>query len=572
MSRKNKEKPATPKQMETIVTALGQPLDEFVHTFTDDRKRKIFSDNLAKRLKQTEWLTSMSSGNGSYQPIYSEQVFQQINVNPVAASSVQIEKWLLAPQYFDQNLRHLSQYLSYAVGQYHRSIWYLNTIKAFNYMLLPSQTDVDIVKYDACLNVLQKMNVKYQMAKVDLQVMIDGVAPYWISETKDTISLLPLPADYCYITAPWTYGYLFAIDLVFFDQFISVPNQIPELYEAYKIFTDMRKAIMEGKKSKDDLPPYQYYQVPPDKGWIFSFNPVSSDKLPPLTSAMSSALDTLSYKELLKNKVALDLFKIIAMKIPLDKDHKQLAITYNMAEEITQIIQDLLPENIKCYSSPFESEPINTDQANRFDEIVNISNSTYYASAGQSQILFGSSQTKQSAAVKLSQEIDFLYSSKHMYAQYANFVNFQLRSRVKKSNYQVQFFGNSLKEIEELKQACENVRTCNSGILKMFACQGLEPFQVKSTLILEDKLGLRDLMSPLVSAFNSKNEDDSGRPEKTEKGDAGNITVDYDSNNQKFSLNNCLYCGESLGSNAIDGSFCNLECQELYIERYLEVR
>ena len=61
------------------------------------------------------------------------------------------------------------------------------------------------------------MNIKYQFPKMDLQVMQDGVGFYFIQETNDTITFLQLPTDYCHITAPWTYGWLFAIDLTYFD-------------------------------------------------------------------------------------------------------------------------------------------------------------------------------------------------------------------------------------------------------------------------------------------------------------------------------------------------------------------
>lgn len=538
MGRKKKEQPATPEQMNKINGMLGESLEDFVKTFTDERKRRIFSENLAKKLKQVEWLTTMSSSNGMYQPIYSEQLLQQINVNPQAASSSQIEKWLMSPQYFDQNLRHLSQYLSYAVGQYNRSIWYLNTIKAFNYVLLPSDSNIEneidmkeyLHAYDICLRTLQKMNIKYQLPKADLDVMVNGVSFFWVAETNDTISLLPLPADYCYITAPWTYGYMFAIDLVFFDQFISVPQQIPELYEAYNKFVQMRKDLFDGS---EELAPYQYYQVPVESGWVFTFDPIHPDKVPPLSSAMSAALDTLSYKELLKNKMALDLYKVIAMKIPLDKDNKQMAITYTLAEEITQTIQSLLPENIKAYSSPFESESISTDQSGRFDQIVDVSNNVYYASAGQSQGLFGSSDIKQGTALLLSSRVDFAYASTHMYSQFANFVNWVLLRKTKKYTFKVKFFGNKLNEKEERELALKEMTTGNSGVFDYFAAKGYEPFQVKSTLILEKALGLRDLMLPLTSMFNGKAVKDKGREESSSVGDSGEATRDYESNDNE---------------------------------------
>ena len=373
--------------------------------------------------------------------------------------------------------------------------------------------------------------------------------------------MLPLPADYCYVTSPWTYGYLFAIDLVFFDQFISIPQQIPELYEAYNKFTSMRQALYKG----EDLAPYQYYQVPPEKGWVFTFNPSMPDKLPPLTSAMSSALDTLSYKELLKNKIALDLYKVIAMKIPMDKENRQMSMTYKIAEEITQVIQSLLPGNIKVYSSPFDSEPISTDQSSRFEEIVGISNDTFYASSGFSKSMFGSKDIKTGAALKLSSTVDFNYASYHPYRQYENFINFQLGLKSKKYRFQIQMFGNSLNEESERDMALKEMTLGNSGILDYFAVKGYEPFQVKSTLFLEEKLGLRDMMTPLLSAFNSKQPNEGGRPTNTNVGDAGETTRNYGSN-KKFSLTHCLMCGKELGVDVIDHIFCSEDCKENYCE------
>ena len=58
------------------------------------------------------------------------------------------------------------------------------------------------------------------------------VSFYWIDETDDYITLIPLPIDFCHITTNWTMGFRFAIDLVYFDRFIAMPQQIPELYNS----------------------------------------------------------------------------------------------------------------------------------------------------------------------------------------------------------------------------------------------------------------------------------------------------------------------------------------------------
>jgi hypothetical protein len=276
-SEQSQEPMATADQIQNIENMLGEPLEDFIKSTTDGYKLQVFANNLSRSVRQIEMLTTQSSSNGKYQPIYSEKLLQEININPQVASSTQIEQWLLSPQYFDQNLRHLSHYMSYAIGQYNRSLWYLNTIKSYNYVpkfphtTLEEEKDKQYEKdWDTYLRVLQKMNIKYNIPEIDAQVMYDGVAAYYIIETNDTITLHNIPIDYCYITAPWTFGYTFAIDLTYFDKFAMLDDQVPELTEAYKLFVEKRKQMYKGKK----LAPYQYYQVPPSKGWVFTFDPI----------------------------------------------------------------------------------------------------------------------------------------------------------------------------------------------------------------------------------------------------------------------------------------------------------
>ena len=211
-------KMATPEQIET--------LENFVKTYSAD---------LSKQLRRLDLITQISSNKGQYNPVLSEQYVNDANFNPSKASSHEISRWLMSPQYFDANIRHLSQYLENAVGQYGRAVWFLNTEKSFNYLLTPADADnKDMINskeymnsYNTALNTLRKMNIKYQFPKMDLQVMQDGVGFYFIQETNDTITFLQLPTDYCYITAPWTYGWLFAIDLTYFDRLVGMPEMLP---------------------------------------------------------------------------------------------------------------------------------------------------------------------------------------------------------------------------------------------------------------------------------------------------------------------------------------------------------
>lgn len=538
--KKKQQRAATPEQMnfinESIRNAgLGDSLDDFASRFVSDSYRANFATTLSKQLQATQSIADGFAKDGTSQPQLSEQLYQQLNINPRIATSEQIDRWLEQPQYFSEELRGLSQYLNYAVGQYHRSIWYFNTIKSFNYTLNP--TDIDngdsvsekdyLHAYEICLKTLRKMNIKYQFPKIDLQVLIDGVGFYWIAETDDTLSFLQLPSEWCYIVAPWTYGFQFAFDLTYFDRYVGLDIAIPELYEAYNHFVSMRESK---NLSPEKIQYLQYYPVPVDRSWVFTFDPVHPDKVPPLSSAMGAALDVISYKQLLKDMLALDLFKVIALKIPLKKDGNNMAISYNEAREITQVIQSSFPDNIIAYSSPFDSESIAVNQTDRFSDIVGISNDTFYSNVGVSDGNFGSNQIRQGTALQFASTVDFAYASTHMYSQFSNCVNWILLQKTRKYKFTVTFFGNKLNDQAETKSYADLVRTANMPVMKLFAYAGFEPFEVISTLRLESELGVKNLMEPLTSAFQKSAKDSgkaNGRPQQEVVSDAGEKSRDY---------------------------------------------
>ena len=538
--KKKQQRAATPEQMnfinESIRSAgLGDSLDDFASRFVSDSYRANFATTLSKQLQATQSIADGFAKDGTFQPQLSEQLYQQLNINPRIATSEQIDRWLEQPQYFSEELRGLSQYLNYAVGQYHRSIWYFNTIKSFNYTLNP--TDIDngdsvsekdyLHAYEICLKTLRKMNIKYQFPKIDLQVLIDGVGFYWIAETDDTLSFLQLPSEWCYIVAPWTYGFQFAFDLTYFDRYVGLDIAIPELYEAYNHFVSMRESK---NLSPEKIQYLQYYPVPVDRSWVFTFDPVHPDKVPPLSSAMGSALDVISYKQLLKDMLALDLFKVIALKIPLKKDGNNMAISYNEAREITQVIQSSFPDNIIAYSSPFDSESIAVNQTDRFSDIVGISNDTFYSNVGVSDGNFGSNQIRQGTALQFASTVDFAYASTHMYSQFSNCVNWILLQKTRKYKFTVTFFGNKLNDQAETKSYADLVRTANMPVMKLCAYAGFEPFEVISTLRLESELGVKNLMEPLTSAFQKSAKDSgkaNGRPQQEVVSESGEKSRDF---------------------------------------------
>lgn len=479
---------------------------------------KTYSADLSKQLKQLDLITKISSSKGRYNPILSESYLNDINFNPEKADSHQISRWLMAPQYFDQNIRHLSQYLENAVGQYGRAIWFLNTEKSFNYLLTPADANnkdyIDtkeyLNSYNTVLNTLRKMNIKYQFPKMDLQVMEDGVGFYFIQETDDAITFLQLPTDYCYITAPWTYGWLFAIDLTFFDRMVGIPDMLPELTEAYRVFVDKRKEGFSG----EELAPYQYFNMPPEKSFCITFNPNRADKIPPLTGAMGASLDVLSYRDLLKKKSVLDLWKLIAMKIPIDKQTNKMIIPYDQAAELISMIKQQMPENIVAFATPFESQEVAANQVNTMDKLVDLGDNNVYSALGMGDALFGK-DNKNAGQLKISSQISFDYAATHMYSQFANLVNWVIMQKTKTYKWKVSFFGNKMNSDKEIDTAFKLTTNANFPVEYLMANTGFEPFEVASFINWTNKLDIKSRMRPLQSMNTMSNKgNEGGRPLK----------------------------------------------------------
>lgn len=516
----NSQKMATPEQLET--------LQNFV---------KVYSADLSRQLRQLDLITQISSNKGQYNPILSEQYVTDMNFNPVKSGSNEISKWLMSPQYYDENIRHLSQYLEKAVGQYGRAIWFLNTEKSFNYLLTPADadnkdfidTDAYVNSYNTVLNTLRKMNIKYQFPKMDLQIMQDGVGFYFIQETEDTITFLQLPTDYCYITAPWTYGWLFAIDLTFFDRLVGMPEIMPELTEAYKVFVEKRKAGFTGEQ----LAPFQYFNLPPEKSFCFTFDPGRADKTPPLTGAMGAALDVLSYRDLLKKKSVLDLWKLIAMKIPVDKQTNKMQIPYDEAAELISMIKEQMPENIVAFATPFDAQEVAANQVNTMDKLVDLGDNNVFSALGMGAAMFGK-ENKNAGQLKISSQIAFDYASTHMYSQFANLVNWIIMQKTKTYKWKVSFFGNKLDKDKEVDNAIKLVTSSNYPVEYLMANTGFEPFEMKSFINWTNKMDLKSKMKPLQSmnTMSNKPGSEGGRPEKdvADMQDSGEKSREYKEN------------------------------------------
>lgn len=482
-----------------------------------------FAKKVTSNIKDLETITAMLSKHGSYNPIFSEQLEQAINFTSEPASTESLQEWMQHPEVHSDELRFLSHYLENAVLQYGRAVSLLSDIKSYNYDLrcstpnLSDKIDSDDFRrsYKSVLKLLRQLNIPYQIRKLDNKVAKDGVAFVWFNKTTDSFDLLDLPTEYCYITAPWTYGYLFALDLTYFDRFAFQQIQVPELWAAYEVFCQKRIELAKGGNS-DKLVPYQYYSISPYNGWCAVFDNARPLKIPPMIGASGAAIDSIGYRDLIKQKAIIDLWRVLAFKIPINKTTGKMEVTYNEATKIVETIRSVLPENFVAFASPFDTEaPINADQTSVMEGLENISNKTFYDYSAIPNALFNNTDLKSAAALKLSTNALFAYSSSSMYANMQNLVNWIIRIECgNRFDWHVVFHGNKLYEDEERASAMKMFSTMNAPVSYVMSKFGFEPFDIENEYVIENFTGIKDKMKPLqLSNSPAIQSDDVGRPE-----------------------------------------------------------
>lgn len=472
-----------------------------------------------------------------YQPTMGSQYIQNVNISPYKCTQAELKTWLENPSKFKKMLDSVSQYLENSIMQYKRTVDHFVKILLFRYDMrsidkCKNKTEIKTWEsgYNRCLEFLRKFNLPYQALVTVQKAMSTGGYFGYLKENNNFSTLIEIPTDYCYITGRWDLGWTYAIDLTWFDRIIGVEKAVPEIYDEYKIFVEMRKAGLMGER----LAPYQYYAVPVEKSFVLTFDILRPQVVPPFAGVFRDALAVLEYKDLLKQKAQLDTWKLVAQVIPRDKDNKPV-VPAQIARELVSIIQTSFPAGSATFATPFDVKEIDFGNAQNMNNMIGMGESLYWRSVGvNGAVLDGSDKTIAAVTASLRNDYGFV---EHIYRQFENWINFQLLLRSKQKRFKISIYGNRYTEPEDINLYTEACSRLNFPIGKLFGLHNIQPYEIDGILEAEDRLGWKDKLKPILSAFNTKGIGDknSGRPEKSDdsKADGGAKTKDYQSNENK---------------------------------------
>ena len=174
---------------------MEQDGDALLKKFISEYAYSLRSDMVA--LQQAN---ALAASTGMYNPIIAEDYVQSINLTSRVPSQSELTTWLTTPQYFDDELRQVGEFITNNVFQYTRILKHFASLKKFKYNLRPTDWNEEVLDEDAymksyqnALKLLRKLNIKYQFEKLDWDIMENGAVFYWVEENDRFMTLLPLP-------------------------------------------------------------------------------------------------------------------------------------------------------------------------------------------------------------------------------------------------------------------------------------------------------------------------------------------------------------------------------------------
>ena len=421
-----------------------------------DKFIETYSNTLYSLMKQI-------NNNPSYFPQYGNSLMKDINISPYKPTSSEIEKWLLQPHRFEQQLSNLSQYLEGVVMQYERVIYHFASNLDFNYYIYPI-TPVPDPKKDKkafttyknskkkALDFLTKLRIQEQFFNITLGVIREGGKFFYIRESDGYIDYQEMPAnDRCIINGRTSLGYTYAFDMTFF---LRAPQSLNDYASE---FTDWFEDFYDDIKKSQ----VYYKQMPPEKSVVFLFDDTKAARLNPLRGLFKDALSLVDYKELLRTKTMLDTFKLIYLQAPLDKDGRP-TIDQKLISAWIAVAQSSLPWGCVAFGSPLEAIELKTTDNQSINSLGAIVSNRVWESAGVSPLSYGSSDGKSVAAIKASNTTDMQFIN-HMYRQYTKNINYQLAQRTGYHRFGIKMFGDAFSR-EEVSNRYKN--SASLGVCK----------------------------------------------------------------------------------------------------------
>ena len=419
----------------------------------------------------------------------------------------QILKYLADPIRNAASLVSASIYLYTSVLLYRRICNYLAALPLYDYILYPigladnSSADQYRSAYYKALAVLETMNVE-ALATDMMTVCIREGAYYGVElYNKDSYMIYRFPQEYCRVTS-WEAGCpLFSLNMTYFDRtgmeltLESMPDFVQKAYRTYKSNSKMRWAEMPST----------------DSVCIIADKTIETGVAVPMLVGCFPDLYVLDeYKDLVKAKSIIDIYKLLYLKVPTD-DKGNILIDEKLLGKWYSQVAGQLPDSVGLGMGPMDIEAVTFEKDANDIDMTSRAERDLFSGIGISQMVMSNSLDSASA-IKNSIINDYLFV-RPVLLNIQDWLNKKLRLSGGLTKFQLKFLdGNSYTkdtDIATLEKSLQYGLPVRMILSAMGA--GYTPMQTVGMNFLEtDVLELHTKLIPPQSANTMAG--DGGRP------------------------------------------------------------
>lgn len=435
-----------------------------------------------------------------------------------------VKTYIQSPAANQNTLREISRFLWRNSMLYQRMIMYQASMPLFTYNITQQNDfskDIDIDKslksYYKVVSEFYKFDIKTEGFNALTFALRDGFFVGFMYEA-DKRFLMALDAQYVRIIGKNSFGqWVVYFNAAFFDvgnnsEFVLGVDGNPELATWDQVFIDGYK------KYKTDRN-YQWFRLDPERTCVVLSCPDDefSYPLPAYLPLFTSLMDLLDLEAILQNRNELENYKLIVSQIPLvdngnSGDVDDFAISLELSNYFTDMIQSSVPSAVSAVSSPMKIDTITFDKSNgsgSTDELGQAIRNLFNNSGVSEVVVAGGGSNPSTLAIKYSQIAD-ANNTWIMVNRFESWLDYYLNTRIS-NGFIFEIFKMTDFNKDEFIQEKKDIATLGGSAMDFISAVDGSPYRAINKLRFESALGIRDLMIPLQSSYNTSNSE-VGRP------------------------------------------------------------
>ena len=479
-----------------------------------------------------------------------QEVLQRNIKNTYNKSFTQYTKELLktyinSPSANQDTLREVSRFVCRNSMIYQKLLMYYSSLPLYYYNVTQINDLTKVINatkalknYQTVLEQFEKLHLKKECYTALYMSLRDGFYVGYNYISDNGIFFMPLDVQYCRIYGKTTEGeWIIYFNAAYFD----AGNNKDYIYGINEDGVGVwDQAFIDGYEAyKKDGRDYQWFRLPPER--TFALISGSEDEfaypLPFFLPILKSLLDLLDLEDILMSKTELENYKLIVSKIPLidgTEDVDDFAISLELANQFNQMLGLGIPELVGHVVTPMDIDTVEFESSNSTQDTDALATSiqNLFSNAGASQLVVSGGTSTNSVGLKHAIEND-MATTWVWVDRIESWLNYFIKMNISEG-YRLRIHHISWYNRDEYIKTLKDSATLGASALDYLTSLGDSPYMAYQKLTFENAIGIKNLMIPLQSSYNSGGTDDksdnSNKKNEDDLSEEGIDTRDADKN------------------------------------------